>query len=162
MSPEETPSLAAGPVGLAAVVLVGLLAVCARRLHRVAVAGTSMVPTLLPGDRLLIWRGPPYRAGDLVVVARGSGTGRRPGDREAPARGRGQAARGRGQVAVKRVVALGHEEVVVAGDNPAASTDSRDYGPVPLADLRGRVVYRYAPAGRAGRVSGRRARRSVG
>lgn len=140
MSREETPSLSAGALALAAVALAGLLAACARRLDRVAVAGTSMVPTLLPGDRLLVWRGPAYRAGDLVVVARASRTDRR--------------AEERAESVVKRVAALGAEGVVVVGDNPAASTDSRDYGALPLADLRGRVVYRYAPAGRAGRVSG--------
>jgi hypothetical protein len=35
--------------------------------------------------------------------------------------------------------------LTVRGDNPSASTDSRDFGPVPAASVRGRVVYRYAP-----------------
>lgn len=127
--------MSAGPVGLAtAGVVVGLLAACARRLGRVAVAGTSMVPTFLPGDRLLVWRGICYRPGDLVVAAE----------------------------TVKRVVAVGEKGVTVAGDNPAASTDSRDYGPLPLADVRGRVIYRYAPAERAGRISRRGPRRPAG
>jgi type IV secretory pathway protease TraF len=33
--------------------------------------------------------------------------------------------------------------VWVAGDNPSASDDSRLYGPVPVADVVGRVLCRY-------------------
>jgi signal peptidase I len=112
---------------------------------RVEVAGTSMVPALLPGDRLLALRQPRYGIGDLVVV----------GDPRDPAR-----------LLVKRLAALpgsrisasgvtieaGADEVVLLGDNPDASTDSREIGPVRLADLRGRCVYRYAPADRVGRL----------
>jgi hypothetical protein len=47
--------------------------------------------------------------------------------------------------------------VLVLGDNPAASTDSRTFGAVPLAALCGRCVHRYAPIDRAGAL--RRARR---
>ena len=41
---------------------------------------------------------------------------------------------------------------VVLGDNPAASTDSSEFGPVPGRLLRGRAVYRYAPADRRGAI----------
>ena len=41
-------------------------------------------------------------------------------------------------------------EVEVVGDDPGASTDSRTFGPVPVASVLGRAVYRYAPAGRSG------------
>jgi hypothetical protein len=38
----------------------------------------------------------------------------------------------------------------VVGDDPAASTDSREFGPVPLDSVVGRIVYRYGPSGRTG------------
>jgi len=51
---------------------------------------------------------------------------------------------------VKRVAAVDVGVVTVAGDDPSASTDSRQFGPVPRALVRGRVVYRYAPPDRVG------------
>jgi nickel-type superoxide dismutase maturation protease len=101
-------------------------------ISRVVVAGSSMAPTLLPGDRLLVRRTRRVRPGDLVVVP----------DPRAPDR-----------VVVKRAAAVGGETVTVAGDNPGASTDSRTFGPVPRSSVRGRAVYRYAPADRIGRLT---------
>ena len=46
---------------------------------------------------------------------------------------------------VKRVRSVEGGAVDVRGDNPGASTDSRHFGPVPRANLAGRVVYRYRP-----------------
>jgi inner membrane protease subunit 1 len=46
--------------------------------------------------------------------------------------------------------------VDVRGDNEAASTDSRHFGPVPRRAVRGRVLYRYGPPARAGRWPGSR------
>ena len=99
-----------------------------------------MVPTLLPGDRVLVWRGlgplrPPIRVGDLVAVVDPRDSGR---------------------VMVKRVAELAGTEIVVRGDNEAASTDSRHFGPVSAAAIRGRVVYRYLPDERRGRLGTRR------
>ena len=109
---------------------------------RVSVKGLSMAPTLLPGDHLLVRPVRRLRRGDMVVVR----------DPDAAQRW-----------VVKRVAALPGESVTVAGrvltagdglivlgDNPEVSTDSRAYGPVPAADVHGRAWYRYAPAGRAG------------
>ncbi len=103
-----------------------------------------MRPTLLPGDRLLTVPVVRLRRGDLVVLA----------DPTSPAR-----------LVVKRVgappgcdvrvgaaVLAAGRGVVVLGDNPAASTDSRSYGPAPRAAVRGRVWYRYGPPERAGRL----------
>lgn len=109
--------------------------------ERFVVQGTSMAPALAPGDRLLVRRRPRR----LAIRARGVG-----------ARGVGALVvvadpRDPRRLVVKRVAAIGEDGVTVLGDNPEASTDSRTYGPVPRAALRGRVVYRYAPAGRAGR-----------
>jgi nickel-type superoxide dismutase maturation protease len=90
-----------------------------------------MVPTLLPGDRLLVVRRRSLEVGDVVALRDPRSTGR---------------------TIVKRVAAVGADHVVVHGDDPSASTDSRDFGPVPRRLVLGRVVYRYAPAVRAGRV----------
>jgi nickel-type superoxide dismutase maturation protease len=99
-----------------------------------------MVPTLLPGDRVLVWRGlgplrPPIRVGDLVAVV----------DPRDP-----------GRVMVKRVAGVAGPEVSVVGDNEAASTDSRHFGPVCTGALHGRIIYRYFPEGRRGRLRTRR------
>jgi nickel-type superoxide dismutase maturation protease len=100
-------------------------------LARVEVAGDSMLPTLRPGDRLLVWRTRRVRVGDLVVV---------PDPRDAS------------QPVVKRVVEVVGGQVTLAGDNPSASTDSRVFGPVPRETIEGRVIHRYAPSDRAGRL----------
>jgi nickel-type superoxide dismutase maturation protease len=102
-----------------------------RAVRRVEVAGDSMLPTLHPGDRLLVLRPAPARRGDVVAVV----------DPRLAAR-----------TMVKRVAAVGPEGITVLGDNPAASTDSRDLGPLPPAVVRGRIFYRYFPASRRGRL----------
>jgi type IV secretory pathway protease TraF len=43
-------------------------------------------------------------------------------------------------------------DLVVRGDNPNVSRDSREFGPVPRRLVVGRVVYRYLPGERRGRV----------
>jgi nickel-type superoxide dismutase maturation protease len=108
-------------------------------LRRLEVTGESMVPTLLPGDRLLVLRGlgplrPAIRVGDLVALA----------DPRLPAR-----------IMIKRVAGLEGKRLFVRGDNDGASTDSRHFGPVEPAAVRGRVVYRYHPEDRRGRLRAR-------
>jgi nickel-type superoxide dismutase maturation protease len=121
---------------LLAAVLTGgaVVAWSATRLTRVVVDGDSMRPTLDPGDRLVVVRGRRARTGDLVVLP----------DPRAPER-----------AMVKRVARVDRGarggNVVVRGDNPGASTDSRVFGPVPAASIGGRVVYRYLPPERRGR-----------
>jgi nickel-type superoxide dismutase maturation protease len=97
----------------------------------VAVEGGSMRPALEPGDRLLVVRRRRYRPGDVVALR----------DPRHPDR-----------VVVKRVAALDGDRLVVLGDAPDASTDSRTFGPVAAGAVLGRAVYRYAPASRAGRL----------
>ncbi|MFP5316777.1 MAG: nickel-type superoxide dismutase maturation protease [Acidimicrobiia bacterium] len=118
---------AAACAGAAAVLLAG-------RLRRLEVTGPSMRPTLEEGDRVLVVRDGRARPGDLVVV---------PDPRNA------------GRLVVKRVVVASAGGLTVRGDNPSASTDSRDFGPVAASSVRGRVVYRYAPPVRRGGVHGR-------
>lgn len=102
-----------------------------RAVRRVEVVGDSMLPTLRPGDRLLVLRPAPPRPGDVVALL----------DPRLAAR-----------TMVKRVAARGPEGVTVLGDNPAASTDSRQLGPVARSAIRGRAFYRYFPTGRRGRL----------
>ena len=85
---------------------------------RVAVTGTSMLPTLRPGDWLVVRYGAAIRPGDLVVA-------------RLPQR----------PLAVKRAVRPVGERWWVEGDAPA-STDSRSLGPV---DVVGWVMWRYWP-----------------
>ena len=113
-------------------VAVGAVAVALwRPLRRVEVVGDSMLPTLQAGDRLLVLRPARARPGDVVAVT----------DPRLASR-----------AMVKRVGARVPEGVTVLGDNAAASTDSRDLGPVAPSAIRGRVLYRYFPTGRRGRL----------
>ncbi|HVF11378.1 MAG TPA: signal peptidase I, partial [Abditibacteriaceae bacterium] len=50
-------------------------------------------------------------------------------------------------------VVLGPGQYFVMGDNRNNSNDSRNNGPVPVADIRGRVVWRFAPLSRTGGLS---------
>lgn len=100
---------------------------------RVEVAGESMAPALRSGDWLLAVRRGRIRRGSVVVL-------RHPG---------------RALDLVKRVrgvpgdvvdgVALGSDEYLVVGDNEAASTDGRRFGPVPREAIEGVVLFRYRP-----------------
>ncbi len=120
---------------LVLVLVLGLAAAAAawRRLDVVEVRGTSMAPTLLPGERLLVARLPrSARVGEVVLAA-----DPRDARREL----------------VKRVTALGGGGVVLRGDSPAASTDSRTFGAVPMAAVRWHVLARYWPPLRFGRVT---------
>ncbi len=84
-----------------------------------------MVPTYRPGERLTAlrpWR--PIRVGDVVVV-------RDPRDAR--------------RWLLKRCVDRRNRLIEVRGDNEAASTDSRDFGPLDVADVA-YVVPRPRPA----------------
>ena len=91
-----------------------------------------MRPTLRAGDRLLLVAVPgPPRVGWLALAR-----DPRSDDREL----------------LKRVYAIGPDGVDLRGDHPAASTDSRVFGRVASSAVRTYRAWRYAPAGRAGRV----------
>jgi nickel-type superoxide dismutase maturation protease len=122
--------------------LLGLLvaSVAAQRWFDVIeVRGSSMSPTLLPGDRLLAVRARPL-AGTIVLAV----------DPREPRR-----------ELIKRVARIGPSGVELRGDNPDASTDARMFGRVPLAEVEWRVVLRYAPVRRIGLVSRGRSRRGA-
>ena len=127
-----------GRPAIGVALVVGLSVLAARCAGRVAVEGDSMAPTLLDGDRLLVMSRPwgastRIVVGDIVAVA----------DPRLPSR-----------VLVKRVASIDRSEqtIDVLGDAPDASTDSRQFGPVPLASVIGRVVHRYGPPARTGPV----------
>jgi len=94
-----------------------------------------MRPTLEPGDRILVGRWLSPRRGDIVVAQ----------DPENPA-----------IYLVKRVAKLEPDgTLVLHADNPNVSRDSRHFGPVNRQLIVGRVIYRYLPGERRGRVASR-------
>ena len=118
----------------------GIFACARRRFGRYAVAGTSMRPALREGDWLIV---------DLHAYSR-----------RLPGRGEVVVARDPRDPArpiLKRVAYTGSEGACwLLGDNPPESTDSRAFGPVASAAIDGRVLWRYWPPGRFGRIAPRR------
>jgi mitochondrial inner membrane protease subunit 1 len=109
---------------------------------RVEVRGSSMLPSLSPGDWALAVAASRFRRGDVVVV-------------EHPARP--------GFEMVKRLVALpgdltpsgralGPDEFWIEGDRAENSTDSRSFGPVRRENLKARVGLVYWPFQRRRRL----------
>jgi hypothetical protein len=123
---------------------------------RVAVVESSMAPAIEPGDWLLvdptILRWP--RRGSVVVF-------RDPSDGQLS----GEARRGptrRARALRRRLPRPGRRRSLAAerrdrGDRGQAGfgppVDSRQFGPVPVEALVGRVWFRYAPLRRVGRIS---------
>ncbi|MCC5577546.1 S26 family signal peptidase [Microtetraspora sp. AC03309] len=133
---------------------VGLLALWARRgFLATTVRGTSMEPTLRPGDRLLVRRTKRVRAGQIVVFLYSGGPHT---EEPVPERDR--------TLLIKRAVAVPGDQVpvewehpdvhevagtvvprgalVVLGDNRATSWDSRHYGLVRHDRFVGVVIRR--------------------
>jgi hypothetical protein len=57
-----------------------------------------------------------------------------------------------GRALVKRVSRLGVGWLEVSGENETESRDSRSFGALPRASVLGKVVYRYHPPERSGRL----------
>ncbi len=91
------------------------------RYRMAVVSGLSMIPTLAPGERLLVRHDGPIVLGDIVVFERES------------------------QFDVKRVLHIEAEGIFVQGDNDRVSTDSRTYGFIPFDDVVGTVTFRLWP-----------------
>jgi nickel-type superoxide dismutase maturation protease len=108
-----------------------------RRPFLVAVEGASMAPTLRPGDLVVAIRPNHLSRGSLVVVEHPQ----RPGFEMVK-----RLLAGGGEVVEGRT--LGSNEWWVVGDAPTASTDSRFFGPIERAAIRGEVVARYWPLSR--------------
>jgi len=120
-------------------VAAALLAVVARawlvRFEAVVVEGDSMEPALLSEDYVLMdseaYANRLPVLGEVVLA-------------EDPRDG--------GRTLLKRVAELTEAGIELRGDDAARSTDSREFGPVPAALLRGRVLFVYWPPLRFGRV----------
>ena len=92
------------------------------------VSGLSMVPTLAPGERLLVRYDGPIVLGDIVVFERDN------------------------QIEVKRIERIELAGIFVIGDNELVSTDSRSYGLIPLDCILGTTAIRIWP--KPGRIKG--------
>jgi nickel-type superoxide dismutase maturation protease len=80
------------------------------------VAGESMAPTYKPGDTLIGLRWFRPKPG-LVVVAMHNG-----------------------KPLIKRLVSLQDDHIVIQGDNSPHSTDSRHFGPIPISQLKAKII----------------------
>ncbi|WP_214104542.1 S26 family signal peptidase [Acrocarpospora catenulata] len=139
---------------LSSLVVVAVAIVARRRFVVVRVAGTSMVPTYQPGDRVLVRRGAQaaLRRGQVVVFRRVE-----PGGASRPAPRLRET-----EWLIKRIAAMPGDRVpdqvtagvraapgdlvpagrlVVLGDGPT-SRDSRDWGYLPVEEVLGVVMRR--------------------
>ncbi|MET9323498.1 S26 family signal peptidase [Streptomyces sp. NPDC003038] len=146
----------AAPVAVAAVAAVAAAASVALTLHRryvvVTVAGASMNPTLADGDRVLVRRTPLHaiRAGRLVVAVPpqdGRWGGRVRGHRLLIKRAAAVAGDPLPREGAPALAGLPEERVppgrvVLLGDNPAESLDSRFCGYFRADQIVGAVVRR--------------------
>lgn len=99
-----------------------LLAWVLRRRSRIRVAGDSMSPGLQAGDTVLVCPTDRASVGSVVVSRHPFKTN---------------------VFLIKRVDAITDEGMVLLGDNPTASTDSRSLGTVPWVHLVGVVTARF-------------------
>jgi signal peptidase I len=152
----------AGILAGGALAAAAALAIRRARLEPMLVKGGSMRPTLAPGQRIAVapLDRPPAR-GDLVVLERPR-DGRLevvkrvvglPGERVRLVAGRlevdglavAEPYLGGGETGGDLELELGPAQYLVLGDHRAASTDGRDFGPVPADALVGRVRFAYWP-----------------
>lgn len=92
------------------------------RWQRIAVTGSSMLPTLQAGDYLLLRRTKRFKPGQVVLLEDD-----------------------KFRLVIKRLSAQTATGWWVLGDNPAESIDSRTYGEVNSAQLKAVAILRYWP-----------------
>lgn len=92
------------------------------------VSGLSMVPTLAPGERLLVKYDGPIVLGDVVIFKRDE------------------------SIEIKRVSRIDSQGLFVVGDNELVSTDSRSYGLIAFDAILGTASVRLWP--KPGRIKG--------
>jgi nickel-type superoxide dismutase maturation protease len=80
------------------------------------VMGESMLPTIQPGKVIVGLWPLPVKPGDIVIV------------------------RHEGIDKVKRVKGVNYEKLYLLGDNPSASTDSRDFGWIEMKCVLAKVI----------------------
>jgi nickel-type superoxide dismutase maturation protease len=85
------------------------------------VQGYSMVPTLVPDDRVLVRYGSRFSVGDLIVFTREDNT------------------------EIKRIERIEDDGLFVVGDNDLMSLDSRTYGLISPTTVLGRAIARLWP-----------------
>lgn len=86
-------------------------------LKRFTVSGNSMLPTLKPGQDVLVWCWfNKYRAGDIVAI------------------------KVNGKDMVKRIQKVEGRRIFVEGDNKKISTDSRSFGWVDKKNISGKLI----------------------
>lgn len=84
------------------------------------VAGYSMWPSLVKGDKILVYKWAEIKEGDIVVCSLPS------------------------REFVKRVIKIDGKNYFLEGDNKKFSTDSRDFGPVKRKNIVGKMILKYA------------------
>ncbi len=102
-----------------------------RRLFRTFIVnGDSMSPTLCENDRLLGLSYFRLRLNDIVVFNHPISSDK----------------------LIKRVKSIEGNRITVIGDNPVVSVDSYVFGPIELQSIVYKIIYRYFPFDRAGRL----------
>ncbi len=108
-----------------------LLLFCGKR-RLMRVEGLSMWPTLRPSDRLLV---KPFQRGGALPSPGQILVCRHP--------------QKTGVIITKRLISIDRDRMILQGDNPEMSTDSRQFGSVPIPLLIGEVMAKVPMPGKA-------------